>query len=545
MIKKILFSFFAIALVSTVHGQDIDLTNWKITLPITKENGKLVELESPEIQKFEDNEIVKPFFYRDPVDNAIVFKAYPAQTTRNTKYSRTELREQMEPGSNKVNWTFEQGGRMRGTLSVPEVTQKTNGDYHRVIIMQIHGRLTNEQRDLIGEDDNNAPPILKIYWDEGKIRVKTKVLKDVKATDEEILHEKAWGDDKGRNFKEIVGNDKFTLEVNVSKGLMTVTMNDEETFVYDGVDMERWGVFENYFKAGNYFQSRDAGSYGVVKYYDLEVTHSEDNKYKKPKKAKGLSEEVNKNIGFNPMYWKIELPSGYKSSDWKFTNYKNDEALKPFFYKDSIDKALVFEAYQVPNSTSRSKYIRSNMREQMQPGSNYVNWTMKNGGVLEAEVQVTKMSKDEKGKYHRTLLVQVDGVTSEKDTKALGLSKPMSMPFVKIFWQGEKLRIKRRILKDETMVGDALLDKKSWKEESIDYSSENIGFEKVKLRVELKKGRIEIIINEEKPIVFNDFSVSQWYFENYFTVGNYLQTRDENAYSIVKYYNLNVSHEKK
>ena len=175
--------------------------------------------------------------------------------------------------SDLVNWTFAQGGRMRGTLAVPEVTQNNVGDYHRVIIMQIHGRLTNEQRDQIGEDDNNAPPILKIYWDEGRIRVKTKVLKDPNASDEEILHEKAWGDDKGKNFKEIVGTDKFTLEVVVSKGRMTVTLNDNETFVYEGIDMERWGVFENYFKAGNYFQSRDEGSFAIVKYYELEVSH--------------------------------------------------------------------------------------------------------------------------------------------------------------------------------------------------------------------------------------------------------------------------------
>ena len=312
---------------------------------------------------------------------------------------------------------------------------------------------------------------------------------------------------------------------------------------YEGIDIDKWGVFENYFKAGNYFQSRDEGSFGVVKYYDLEVSHSDNNKYKKPKKSKETEQDkMAEQRGFNPMYWKLELPSGYKASDWKLTNFEKDKRVQPFFYKDSLDGALVFEAYQVENSTSKSKYIRSNMREQMQPGSNDVNWTMKQGGTLETEVQLVKMSKDEKGKYHRTLLVQVDGRTSEKDTKSLGLQKPVSMPFVKIYWQDEKIRIKRRILKDQTLVGDALLDKKSWKEESIDYSSDKIGFEKVDIRIELTKGRIEITINEEKPIVFKDFSVSQWYFENYFTVGNYLQTRDEGAHSIVKYHKLNLSH---
>lgn len=269
MTKTLYILAFCLSSCSLLLAQDIDLSHWKITIP----EGKPSEVGPPEILDFENNPLLKPFFYRDPKDNALVFYAYPAESTRNTKYSRTELREQMEPGSNSVNWTFEQGGKMRGTLSVPEVTQNNVGDYHRVIIMQIHGRLTNEQRDLIGEDDNNAPPILKIYWDEGRVRVKTKVLKDINASDEEILHEKAWGDDEGRNFKEIVGTGKFTLEVNVSKGVMTVTLNDRETFTYDSISMEKWGVFENYFKAGNYFQSRDADSYGIVKYYELEVSH--------------------------------------------------------------------------------------------------------------------------------------------------------------------------------------------------------------------------------------------------------------------------------
>ena len=139
--------------------------------------------------------------------------------------------------------------------------------------MQIHGRLTNEQRDLIGEDDNNAPPILKIYWDKGKIRVKTKVLKNLYATDEELLHEDAWDNDKGFNFEEEVGFRKFTLEVKVSKGKMVIVLNNSEYKVYENIHMRRWGIFEHYFKAGNYFQSRDKGSYSKVRYYELEVSH--------------------------------------------------------------------------------------------------------------------------------------------------------------------------------------------------------------------------------------------------------------------------------
>ncbi|MEM7551746.1 MAG: polysaccharide lyase family 7 protein [Bacteroidota bacterium] len=255
-----------------LDGQEIDLTHWKITIPATN-NGKVISVRPPEIKDFRNNEVLKPYFFEDPNDGALVFYASPAGSTANSKYSRSELREQMEPGNDNVNWTFAEGGLMRGTLAVTDVTQDEVGNYHRVIVMQIHGRLTDEQRDLIGEDDNNAPPILKIYWNEGKVTVATKYLKDLKASETEILHEKAWGNPKQKVFKEIVGYGKFTLQVKVSKGRMEVSLNDNETFVFDDIHMEKWGVFENYFKAGNYFQSRDKGSHAYVKYYELEVSH--------------------------------------------------------------------------------------------------------------------------------------------------------------------------------------------------------------------------------------------------------------------------------
>jgi len=543
MINKIKILVLCIAMPSLLLSQDIDLTNWKITIPAGGENGKPISVSPPEIQDFEQNEILKPYFYKDQSDNSMVFYTYPAESTQNSKYSRTEFREQMEPGSNNVNWTFEDGAMMRGTLSVPEITQKENGDYHRVIVMQIHGRLTNEQRDLIGEDDNNAPPMLKIYWDEGRIRVKTKVLKDPKMSDEELLHESAWGNDKGRNFKEVVGTNKFTLEVNVMKGKMAITLNDNETFLYKGEDIERWGIMENYFKAGNYFQSRDADSYAKVKYYDLEVSHdSKDIEVPKEGMIGEISMDSNGlSFPYNLSSWKLELPSGYKASDWKLANFQNDKFTQPFLYVDPTDESLVLEAFP-SKGTSKAKYTRNTLREMYDSGDSNVNWTMKKGGLLEAELQVTKVSQTDNGKNDRILLMQIDGKTSIKQTKELGLEKAVGIPWIKIYWKDDRIYVTRKVLKDETMVGDGLLDKKSWKEGKGVYSKEKIGFEKVKINIEVKKGKVIIYINEERPIVFRDISVTQWYFENYFTVGNYLQSKEPDAHSIVKYFNLNVSH---
>lgn len=247
----------------------IDLSHWKVTLPI----GNPTEVEPPEIMNYATNETLKKYMYNDSISGTLDFYAFPNATTANTKYSRSELREQMVPGDNTVNWTFAQGGTMKGKLRMEEISKDKKGKYHKTIIMQIHGRLTNTQRDLIGQKDNNAPPMLKIYWNNGRVRVKTKVLKDINVSDTDILKTSAWTDDEGFTFKEEVGFKKFTLEVKASEGKMVVILNNNEFAVYKDNNIKRWGIFENYFKAGNYLTTKDKGSFAKVKYYDLIVSH--------------------------------------------------------------------------------------------------------------------------------------------------------------------------------------------------------------------------------------------------------------------------------
>jgi hypothetical protein len=275
----------SIALVTVGYSQEtkgkkksakIDLTHWSVTTPAVDPNkpGKTLDLDYPEILDFATNEDVKKYMYEDVKDKSIVFYAYPSGTsTANSSFSRSELRETMEVGNKNVNWTFVQGGTFKATYAIDKASKEPDGKYSRMIIAQIHGRLSDEQRDLIGQKDNNAAPILKVYWDNGKIRVKTKVLKNPKATLAEMLPADAWIDDEGRNFKEKVDFNRFTLQVKVSDGRLEVILNNSESFVYDDINIKKWNVFENYFKAGNYFQSKNPDSYGAVKIYALEVTH--------------------------------------------------------------------------------------------------------------------------------------------------------------------------------------------------------------------------------------------------------------------------------
>ena len=239
--------------------------------------------------------------------------------------------------------------------------------------------------------------------------------------------------------------------------------------------------------------------------------------------------------------WKLELPSGYKASDWKLSNFQNDRFASPFFYYNTEKGALVMKALP-SKGTSTAKYTRNTLREQMQPGSNDVNWTMKEGGVLEVDVQLEEISQTQTGQSHRTILLQVDGRTTAKQTKQLGLSKPASLPMMKIYWQDGYLKVVRKVLKDEGTAGDALLNKKSWKEDKGVHSKRKVGNERVQIRLELKRGKILIQIDDEKPIVFRDLSVAQWYFENYFTVGNYLQSKEDGCFSTVNYFKIEVTH---
>ncbi|MGB5263601.1 MAG: polysaccharide lyase family 7 protein [Lutimonas sp.] len=247
----------------------IDLSNWKVTLPI----GNPTEVAPPEILDYAKNEVLKPFFYNDSVEGALVFYTYPSASTANSSYSRTELREQITPGSNIDNWTFSQGGKMKGTLAVPDISKDANGNFHRTIVMQIHGRLTDEQRDLIDAPDHNAPPILKIYWVEGKVRVKSKLIKDEDASLKEFLSVSAWDDDDGFTFSESVGNEPFTLEIIASKGRMEVILNEKDSWIKEDISLKKWEVFENYFKAGNYLASKEEDAFAYVKYYSLNVSH--------------------------------------------------------------------------------------------------------------------------------------------------------------------------------------------------------------------------------------------------------------------------------
>ncbi|MFT7120618.1 MAG: hypothetical protein ACJAZ9_000793 [Neolewinella sp.] len=251
---------------------NIGLSHRKVTIPTPNAKGSPTEVSPPEIMDYANIDVLKEFMYPDSTDRSIVFYTYPGSSTDNSKYSRSELREQMIPGNNDVNWEFADGGYMKVTMSVPDVTKEDSGKGHRVIIAQIHGKLTKAQQALIGQKDTNAPPVPKIYYQYGKVEVRTKVFPIRKPTEEEILTTKNWVDDEKYIFIQDVGTGKFTLEVFVSDGRLEVKLNGFEEAVYKNKSIQVWSVFDNYFKTRNYLTTRDKGAF-AKKIYALEVSY--------------------------------------------------------------------------------------------------------------------------------------------------------------------------------------------------------------------------------------------------------------------------------
>jgi len=252
----------------SIHAQKapkIDLTPWKLTIP----EGTVTSYKGQKLFDYSENLDIAKYMFNDLKDRSLVF--YVSASVRAKKpTAKTELKEQNSFGGD-AGWTFRQGAELKAVLKMDEVSKK-DSDYARVIFTQIGGRLKEEQVPLIGAKDRNAPAVLKVFWDNGYVKLRSKKLIDPTTTGNDLLKDESWTDDDGFTFKKQVGFDKFTLEITIKEGKMEVSVDGEKK-VYSGVTYEKWGVFDNYFNVGCNPQGEDALSSAKVKIYSLEVSH--------------------------------------------------------------------------------------------------------------------------------------------------------------------------------------------------------------------------------------------------------------------------------
>ncbi len=146
-------------------GENFDLLGWYVTTPADDDgDGKSDSVYENELAAGWTD---PRFFYTDPATGGMVFRVTPAgaKTSKNTSYTRTELRGMLRRGDysietrveggypNKNNWVFSSAplsaqaasagvdGKMTATLAVNQVTrQGADGQVGRVVIGQIHAK---------------------------------------------------------------------------------------------------------------------------------------------------------------------------------------------------------------------------------------------------------------------------------------------------------------------------------------------------------------------------------------------------------------------
>jgi hypothetical protein len=212
--------------------------------------------------------------YDDTDDASLVFYTFPDVSTTNSSYSRTELRELINPENARENWTLLEGGEMRGRLKVDAISENngSSDDYHKVIVMQIHGIISIEDMAIHGFSSNNGPPLIKIYWKDGYVWCHKKSLIDESTDGDDLLEtsNNTWTDikvDLG-----YVGFEAFDFRITATDAKIEVQLNDETPYIYEDVSLYKW-PYENYFKAGNYLTSTDANAFSYIKYYNLNIAH--------------------------------------------------------------------------------------------------------------------------------------------------------------------------------------------------------------------------------------------------------------------------------
>ena len=255
----------------------INFSNWKVTLPVDENNNGKPDEYQPNVLidfGYQALEAVKPYMYDDIEDSSVVFYTFPDVSTTNSSYSRTELRELINPSNSRENWSLLKGGEMKGRLKVGDVSENTqsNDDYHKVIVMQIHGIISLEDMATHGFSSNNGPPLIKIYWKDGYVWCHKKSLKDESTNGDDLLEtsNSTWTDIKvNLGF---VGYEAFDFRITATDAKIEIQLNQDTPYIYQDISLDKW-PYENYFKAGNYLTTTDSNAFSYVKYYTLSITH--------------------------------------------------------------------------------------------------------------------------------------------------------------------------------------------------------------------------------------------------------------------------------
>lgn len=226
--------------VRTIYpSQVLNLTNWKITLPIGEQKDA-TEIEQPELATYN----IDPWFIVMPGGNGVRFRAaVNGATTSGSDYSRSELREMTNNDTEKASWSS-----IKGT--------------HTMFLDQAITAVPKIKRDIVAgqiHDDNKDIILIRLDYPNLHIRVDGKNLHTL-------------------DSRYTLGK-RFSIKFVVSDGQTKVYYNNSPNPVY-ALDKKYSNA---YFKTGVYTQSNcskegspslcNDNNYGEVIVYQVTVTH--------------------------------------------------------------------------------------------------------------------------------------------------------------------------------------------------------------------------------------------------------------------------------
>lgn len=221
-------------------AQVLNLSNWKITLPVRNEKPQPLEIMQPELASYR----LDPWFTATSDKKGVVFRAaVNAPVTGDSDYPRSELREMSIDGKKEIFWPTTEGTH---TLFLDQAITAVPKNKPEVVAGQIHG----DDDDIIVVRLDNP----KLYLARGKSNLAT--------LDENYTLGK-----------------RFTIKFVIQNGQVMVFYNNNPAPVHT---LEK-KVKMAYFKVGVYPQSNceteelpelcTDDNYGEVIVYQLIVTH--------------------------------------------------------------------------------------------------------------------------------------------------------------------------------------------------------------------------------------------------------------------------------
>ena len=273
-------------------GRNFDLLDWYLNTPADDDNNGISD-------RFSERELAKGktderYFYTAD-DGGMVFRATiaGAKTSKNTKYTRTELREMLRRGNTDIGTRGEgdnPGANNWVLSSAPESTQKKAGAADGILRATLavnHVTTTGGPKEVgqvvIGQIHAAKDEPARLYYQKFPDSTRGSIY---------VAHEPSGGDDI---FVELLGsksktpqdpadgialNEKFSYEIKASGNDLTVTISQSgKVLAQETIDMSASGydVANDYmyFKAGVYNQNKlgDPEDYVQATFYELENIH--------------------------------------------------------------------------------------------------------------------------------------------------------------------------------------------------------------------------------------------------------------------------------